>query len=61
MRLDLVPVAQLRLRHVVQRNLTGGRVIGGFHGLGTSFQLTHCVRGNSSARRAGVSGPPLCR
>ena len=37
MRLDLVPVAQLRLRHVVQRNLTGGRVIGGFHGLGISF------------------------
>ena len=30
-------VAQLRLRHVVQRDLTGGRVIGGFHGVGASF------------------------
>ena len=37
MRLDLVPVAQLQLRHVVQRNLSGERVIGGCHGLGVSF------------------------
>ena len=54
MRLDLVPVAQLRLRHVVQRNLTGGRVIGGFHGLGTSFlgmDAAYCCGVQPAARR----------
>ena len=48
MRLDLVPVVQLQLRHVVQRNLSGERVIGGFHGLGISFL------GMGAAHRCGV-------